>query len=65
MKAIPVTVTDQDGHTVPAQQMRCPDCDGQGFLIFLIDEKHYHLQCLDCDTSFCDGSCNDKAIASD
>lgn len=57
MKSKQTTVTDIDGNTIPATQVMCPNgCDVSAFLIFFIG-PHQHLQCVQCDESFCDGSC--------
>lgn len=57
MKTKLVTVTDMHGRDVPAVQILCPHCSHGEFVIFVIGERHQHLQCLQCSESFCDGSC--------
>jgi len=55
-----VSVTDIGGRTVPALLIVCPKCSNSTFQIFAIG-KHQHLQCTQCDESFCDGSCSKGA----
>jgi hypothetical protein len=61
MKTKPVTVRDRNGQAEPADLIVCPDCEGARFCIYLIEGKHQHLQCLACETTFCDGTCTRAA----
>jgi hypothetical protein len=40
------------GTMVDAQLVICPECEGEGFTIYFLDE-HQHIQCLSCNTTFC------------
>lgn len=60
MKTKPVTVTDMHGNDVPATLLLCSECSNGTFAIFVIGESHQHLQCLQCEESFCDGSCENQ-----
>lgn len=53
-----VTVSDRDGHIVPADLIVCPECEGERFIVFVLLGQHLHFQCLDCECSFCDGTCS-------
>ena len=52
MNTLPTHVTDKDGNKKPALLVVCPDCGSEAFVIFVID-GHNHLQCFDCEHSFC------------
>lgn len=57
MNLIPIVVTDHKGEAVSAQKASCPECGNDTFLILVI-KGHNHLQCSQCNTSFCQsGEC--------
>jgi transposase-like protein len=58
METRDTVVTDQAGMAVLAKVVACPKCGNDAFNIFIVGEKHQHLQCTKCQESFCDGSCN-------
>lgn len=49
-------VTDKDGKKHSADIVVCK-CGNETFHLFVIAEKHQHVQCTSCGVSFCDGSC--------
>ena len=56
---IEVEVTDPDGQSVPALLKKCP-CGGREWFLYLIlvgGVAHPHVQCVECDQSYCDGTC--------
>jgi hypothetical protein len=52
-----VTVTDFTGKEVPAELIICPECGGEAFHLYVIADKHNHMQCTSCDRCFCQGGC--------
>lgn len=59
MNTSPITVTDGKGGKKPALLVTCPECGEDLFNILVID-GHNHLQCSECNTSFCQGGCEHK-----
>ena len=56
MDTEPITVQDNKGNSVLAFKATCPDCGNDQFMILIIN-GHNHLQCTDCNVSFCQGGC--------
>jgi len=50
-------VTDMFGAKVSADLVICPECQNDGFHLFVIGTNHNHLQCSACGKSFCQGGC--------
>lgn len=49
-----VIARDGTGHKVKAKIAQCAQCDGLAFGTFQIEgHDHFHLQCVDCGTSYC------------
>lgn len=49
-----VEARDGSGETRKAKIAQCPQCRSQGFIVFALEgHDHLHLQCIDCDTSYC------------
>lgn len=62
MKTENILVKDKNGQSKPAIMAVCPDCNNNKFMILVID-GHNHLQCSNCNTSFCqDGSCDKPPV---
>lgn len=62
MKTVDTLVTDKDGSQVPAKLIVCPQCNESKFFIYVIGEKHQHLQCTWCEATFCDGKCQNAKV---
>lgn len=56
-----VTARDGSNETVKARVVTCERCDCQFFNLYYIgeDDKNLHLQCQECETSYCshEGPC--------
>lgn len=64
MKIRDVTVTDGvSGKEYTAQLSVCERCTSEAFRVYGVD-GHLHLQCIDCDTTFCDHTCDAVTTAS-
>jgi 4-hydroxy-3-methylbut-2-en-1-yl diphosphate synthase IspG/GcpE len=48
METRDTVVTDQAGMAVLAKVVACPKCGNDAFNIFIVGEKHQHLQCTKC-----------------
>jgi hypothetical protein len=64
-----VTVTDQDGRSVTAQLKTCSDCGGREWFFYMIPvgpeaKLHGHMQCVECDATYCDQACQANAASS-
>lgn len=53
-------VIANDGSRHLARVYVCKDCGNDKFHIFVVGGVHQHVQCTQCNTSYCDGTC-DKA----
>lgn len=52
-------VTSLSGTKELARVYVCERCGGDTFHIFVVmPGRHQHVQCADCDVSYCDGTCN-------
>lgn len=49
-------VTNNLGETKRALFVICERCGGDRFMIYSI-EGHEHLQCVECNLGYCDGTC--------
>lgn len=53
-----ITVTSRvDGEVEPAKLFECDQCGKAEFIVYMI-KGHPHLQCTNCDTTFCQGDCS-------
>lgn len=57
MDSIPVRVLNKTGASDSADLIICPHCYAQNFFIYKLKNGHQHIQCANCDTSYCDGTC--------
>lgn len=62
MKTRSVTVHDAAGQAVAADLLICAKCGNDTFVIYAVRGTHSHLQCLECDEVYCDGSCGGAVI---
>ena len=54
MTLIPIEVHSSDGAQAKAELIICAECQGQAFVIFIVQgHPTPHLQCLTCHTSYC------------
>lgn len=42
------------GEKASAQLLKCRECNGEEFLIYIIKD-HPHLQCVNCSATYCSG----------
>lgn len=52
-----VVISRVDGGTVRAEVIICPKCKSDTFHVYVLEGGHNHLQCTECDESYCDGKC--------
>ena len=50
-------VSSIDGERRCASKATCEMCGFDRFIVFVIEGRHQQLQCAQCWTSYCDGSC--------
>jgi hypothetical protein len=63
MKHRPITVTAGNGsnQTAEADLIECSNCGSDAFHMFQLKTgNHPHIQCVDCETTFCCGDCERK-----
>lgn len=48
-------VSRSDGEIMAASLVAC-GCGNELFIIFTVN-GHQHVQCIECETSYCDGAC--------
>lgn len=51
-------VIANDGSRHLARVYVCKDCESDQFHIFVVGGVHQHIQCVECGTTYCDGSCD-------
>jgi formate dehydrogenase maturation protein FdhE len=60
METRDVVLHSETGRSYPAKQLLCPICGGSVFELFALivdgETGHNHIQCAECDTSFCQGT---------
>lgn len=53
-----VIVRDETGKISKGRLLQCPECESAHFLVIFVGrQRHQHMQCVRCGTSYCDGSC--------
>ena len=60
MRTREIEVSDVTGAKTRAQRVQCNLCQGEQWLVYLIQGQYQHLQCLGCGTSYCahEGPCH-------